>query len=274
MTLKKIKGLILTGGKSSRMGEDKALINYHGKTQAKYLFDLMKPFCDEVYLSARPKQWDDSDISDLPQLLDMEISRGPTRGILTALKTDPTVSWLVVACDLIHINEQSLQTLVENFNPQVTAICFANREKHFPEALCALYTPQALDVFLAAAENDMSCPVKILSHANILKLEQVEGIDLTNINTPDERSKAINSSTKKITINYFAILRDHAGKNSETLETSCANYRELYSKLKEQYDFSLSECMIQVAVNDEFTTLEAPIVSGAKVVFIPPVAGG
>ncbi len=42
-----IYGLILTGGFSKRMGMEKAQLNYHGKPQFSYLFELIKPFCEE-----------------------------------------------------------------------------------------------------------------------------------------------------------------------------------------------------------------------------------
>jgi molybdopterin converting factor subunit 1 len=79
---------------------------------------------------------------------------------------------------------------------------------------------------------------------------------------------------KSISIQYFALLREEAGTDKETVEVPCRTYSELYLHLKDKHQFSLPVEMIQVAVNDEFSHLNHEISEGARVVFIPPVAGG
>lgn len=79
---------------------------------------------------------------------------------------------------------------------------------------------------------------------------------------------------KSINIQYFALLREEAGKEKESLSVPCKTYAELYTQLQEKYKFTLPISMIQVAVNDEFSHLNHEIAEGARVVFIPPVAGG
>jgi len=79
---------------------------------------------------------------------------------------------------------------------------------------------------------------------------------------------------KSIKVKYFASLRELSGRESEEIEVGCETYAELYTHLAAKYQFSLPSKMVLVAVNDEFAKLEAPIQSGATVVFIPPVAGG
>jgi len=79
---------------------------------------------------------------------------------------------------------------------------------------------------------------------------------------------------KQIDIQYFALLREQAGASKETLTINCTTYAELYQQLKNKYQFTLPLEMIQVAVNDEFTRMNSEITNGARVVFIPPVAGG
>lgn len=76
-----------------------------------------------------------------------------------------------------------------------------------------------------------------------------------------------------IKVFYFASLREEAKKDSEdySFEGKCS---DLYQKLKDQYHFSLPVEAIQVAINDEFYSMDALVPQGAKVVFIPPVAGG
>ena len=79
---------------------------------------------------------------------------------------------------------------------------------------------------------------------------------------------------KKVVVRYFALLREKAGLESETVETDLVSYRDLYQDLAKRHDFVLEPKMIQVAVDDEFSNLDREIVDGARIVFIPPVAGG
>lgn len=79
---------------------------------------------------------------------------------------------------------------------------------------------------------------------------------------------------KEISIQYFALLREEAGVNSEKLNVSCHNYNELYELLKDKYKFSLPSHFIQIAVNDQFQQMHNEVRNGDSIVFIPPVAGG
>jgi molybdopterin converting factor small subunit len=75
-------------------------------------------------------------------------------------------------------------------------------------------------------------------------------------------------------LQYFALIREERGLERETLQSPALTYRDLYNQLKSTHGFSLPAEMIQVAVNDEFTSLDHTLESDARVVFIPPVAGG
>jgi len=79
---------------------------------------------------------------------------------------------------------------------------------------------------------------------------------------------------KSIEVKYFAILREQAGLEKENMQVDLSSYSELYLYLGKKYNFGLPVSMIQVAVNDEFVSMQTTITCGAKVVFIPPVAGG
>ena len=79
---------------------------------------------------------------------------------------------------------------------------------------------------------------------------------------------------KSVNIEYFALLREEAKRDLETIETSKITLGELYHELKERHSFSLPLEMVQVALNDEFSQFEREFKDGDKVVFIPPVAGG
>jgi molybdopterin converting factor subunit 1 len=79
----------------------------------------------------------------------------------------------------------------------------------------------------------------------------------------------------KLQIDYFAVLREQAGKDRELLRTSGATTpAEVYALLSRQYGFDLGQARLKVAVNDEFTDWSRQLRDGDRLVFIPPVAGG
>ena len=79
---------------------------------------------------------------------------------------------------------------------------------------------------------------------------------------------------KSIKVHYFALFRDQAKCEEETLEVESHTYGDLYLELSRRHGFDLPPEMIQVAANDEFTSMKSVVMNGAKIVFIPPVAGG
>ncbi len=78
----------------------------------------------------------------------------------------------------------------------------------------------------------------------------------------------------RIKVQYYALLREQAGRSEEAIETRARNPRELYDELRGRYPFSLPSDALRVAVNQEFGEWTQPLAEGDAVVFIPPVAGG
>ncbi len=80
--------------------------------------------------------------------------------------------------------------------------------------------------------------------------------------------------TKKIHIEYYAILREQRGADKETVETEATTAKELYRELKKKHGFTLEGKRLRLAINDEFCDWKTSLKSGDSVIFIPPVAGG
>jgi len=78
----------------------------------------------------------------------------------------------------------------------------------------------------------------------------------------------------RVSIQYFALLQDQRGRSEETLECAAPTLGALYDQLVRQHGFTLTKASLKVALNDEFSTWDAPLSEGDSVVFIPPVAGG
>ena len=75
-------------------------------------------------------------------------------------------------------------------------------------------------------------------------------------------------------IQYYALMREQAGRSEEILDTAAATPADLYTELAGRYGFTLSREQLKVAVNNEFSDWSRQLAADDAVVFIPPVAGG
>jgi molybdopterin converting factor subunit 1 len=87
-------------------------------------------------------------------------------------------------------------------------------------------------------------------------------------------TRASSDAPKNLTVQYYALLREQAGRREEALRSSAPTPRELYAELAQRYPFTLAPDMLRVAINAEFGEWSTPLADGDAVVFIPPVAGG
>jgi MoaD family protein len=78
----------------------------------------------------------------------------------------------------------------------------------------------------------------------------------------------------QLKIQYYALMREQAGRSEETFDTASATPADLYGELTRRYGFTLTREQLKVAVNSEFSDWSRRLAAGDAVVFIPPVAGG
>ena len=183
-----LNGLVLAGGKSLRMGYDKSSIEWHGKEQRYYMADLLKQYCDEVFISCRADQQNEVD-SHYKTLPDTFVDLGPYGAILSAFREKPDAAWLVVACDLPLLDAEILQCLVAHRNPSAIATTFESPFDGLPEPLITIWEPKAYPVLLSFLSQGYTCPRKALRNndVHIIKTENADA--LMNVNTQDELEK-------------------------------------------------------------------------------------
>jgi len=78
----------------------------------------------------------------------------------------------------------------------------------------------------------------------------------------------------KVTIRYFAALREQAELSGEECVLTVQTAGELYAQLHERHGFLLSAGQVKVAINQEYQTMDSALNAGDEIVFIPPVSGG
>ena len=183
-----LNGLVLAGGKSTRMGFDKGAANWHGKQQRYYMADLLKNFCKEVFISGRPGQQQEIDPAYLV-IEDTFTGLGPYGAILSAFREQPDAAWLVIACDLPLMDDSTLRNLVAWRNSSSVATAYHSPVNDFPEPLIAIWEPKSYPVLLSFLAQGYSCPRKVLINSDITLLNAPQQEALTNVNTPEELEK-------------------------------------------------------------------------------------
>ncbi len=186
----KLYGLILAGGFSQRMGQDKSLLRYHGKPQVEFVYDLLGQFCGKVFLS---KRTDQLPYNTIPFINDVQefSGIGPLGGILSAMKTYPDVAWLVMACDLPFVAKETLQTLLNQRDPSKIATAFKSSQDGLPEPLCAIWEGKASNQILEYFQQGIQCPRKVLIKSDSHLIEQLDPRWLDNVNDIKEYEQAI-----------------------------------------------------------------------------------
>ena len=111
---------ILFGGRSQRMGQPKHLLNIAGRTWLEHIVATVQPFVQQVVLLGTGKV--PPSLCALPVLPDAPDKHGPLAGILAAMRWNPHVSWLFVACDLPEISSVAIDWLTRQRGPGVWAI--------------------------------------------------------------------------------------------------------------------------------------------------------
>ncbi len=184
-------GLVLAGGRSRRMGHDKALLDREGQSQLHYVFSLLQEVTEQTFVATRVDQADDAERKRYPNIVDRYDDMGPVAGILSALETHSQVDWLVVACDLPNLDRQTLDFLIDNCSSDRPFTAYRSSYDDLPEPLCAIYRSGSDNTIRAFVDDGIVCPRKILIRSASELLDQPNPNALDNVNTPDDLAGSI-----------------------------------------------------------------------------------
>ena len=176
-----LSGLVLAGGESVRMGTDKGLLDYFGKSQRIYSLEMLEKLNLKTFLSVRKEQ----KLDQKNVIEDTFIGLGPFGAICSAFQHDPNTAWLVLATDLPYADEKLIRRLIQERDPSKVATALKGKNKKFPEPLITIWEPRAYPVMLQFLSQGISCPRKVLINSDV-KLVEVDDDFITNVNTPEE----------------------------------------------------------------------------------------
>jgi molybdopterin-guanine dinucleotide biosynthesis protein A len=277
MSAPPLNGLLLAGGKSRRMGSDKADLAVHGPESLRDRgMRLLKDLTTDCFLSIAA---DDDRPYSIPTLRDALPDHGPLGGILTALELASDRAWLVLACDLPNLDLETLAQLIASRDPTADATCFRSPVDGVPEALCTIYEPSAVTSLRETVGRQKLCARRFLDSLRLNAIPLDNETALQNCNRPEDleelRLQLEDGRTEKsVTLEFFAKLRDEAGCSAMAHTTSAATAAGLWDEIRLLHNLSMDLDSVRLAVNDEFAPWTRPLAPDDRIAFMPPFAGG
>lgn len=186
-----VNGLVLSGGASARMGQDKALLDHAGTPQLAATFQLLLRHVQSCFISLRKDQADEPLRTGFPGLIDEHEAIGPAAGLLAAHRAHPTAAWLVLACDLPLLEDATLAALVGARDGDHIAVAYRSAYDDLQEPLCALWEPAALERLEAQVKAGRYGLREVLRSPDVRLLPAPSNGSLDNINTPEERDRLL-----------------------------------------------------------------------------------
>ncbi len=186
--MEKVTGFVLAGGKSTRMGVDKALLEFSGRTLLQNALHLAARVTDEVRIVGDPSKFGMCG----SVVEDVYADRGPLGGIHAALRSSGTDLNVVIGVDLPMLEARFLQYLIQVAKDSGATVTVPQLGRHY-EPLCAVYRRE----FGIPAEEALRCGQnKIDALFAAVSTKVIDDQELTenrfsqrmfrNVNTPED----------------------------------------------------------------------------------------
>lgn len=192
-----VEGFILVGGKSSRMGCDKALLEIGGKPLLVRTAELVAPLVERISLVGGSQLHDKF---GYPSLADKWPNAGPLGAIATAISSASKPWSFILACDLPYLTEDWLAWLLDQAKKSIagkTVDIFIPETAHGLEPLCAVYRTECAATIAAALDRGMRKVTDAFEGLNVERISESEwrqfspdGNLFRNMNTPEDYQEA------------------------------------------------------------------------------------
>jgi molybdopterin-guanine dinucleotide biosynthesis protein A len=184
--MKNLLGAILCGGESRRMGSDKGLIEQDGKTWAGLVAEKLLALQIPVVISINELQYEAYSklFASEELIVDNLDLKGPIKGLLSVHQKYPHKDILLMACDLIDMDETTLNNLIVQYRATNEFDFFVYQE-NFAEPFCAIYTKRGLEPVLGKAQRHSLVKFSfqtILDEGNTLRIPIINKSSFRNYN--------------------------------------------------------------------------------------------
>ncbi len=227
MNRKNISGIILAGGRSSRMGTEKGLVEFRGRTLIEYAVEALQPHCDEILISANNAAYD---FLGFEVVHDEMTGTGPMGGIYSCLKKCRAPVAFVISCDVPLVGAETVGRIVDQSQDAIVAV--PSHESGHIEPLCGVYSKELLPLFVEFLHRGHFKLYDLLQEADVRRIQTgaTTGIDpevFANVNTIGELS----ALERKKENNDFVSTENHAGFTGNENTEGSGNAPELLPNL-------------------------------------------
>ena len=188
-------GIILSGGKSSRMGTDKALLKLGDESITERMTKLMKSIFNEVFIVTNTP--DDYRYLRVPLYEDIHKHKGPLSGIHSGLVHSSTNKNFFISCDLPLVSAELIKYIIEFKSDKSIRYCFAHGRSHYLTGVYSKDLIPEIENLFASNPDDSEKKSEQFSIRNLINKVDAETIyveDLSfysdnlffNLNTPED----------------------------------------------------------------------------------------
>ncbi|WP_277989640.1 molybdenum cofactor guanylyltransferase [Candidatus Enterococcus ikei] len=173
----------MCGGKSSRMGFDKSLLQIDGKYMLLKTVDRLKKVFPQILLVTNERMKFPTIFSQVEILEDHYSEKGPLGGLVTALESIKTEHLFLLACDIPDLNTDLIQRMSEYMKSYDVVIC---KQTDRLEPLFAFYRTSCLAVMQQQLQTNDWRICKEFDHLSVKVLTLESSVRLKNVNTQKE----------------------------------------------------------------------------------------
>lgn len=179
-----ITGIILAGGKSSRMGQEKGLMKLHNKTFIEHSIQTLNPIVQNLLIITNNKEYEKFGITCIQ---DKITDCGPAGGIYTGLSQSNSQINIFLSCDTPLVTEDMLRKLLEKKTDDWDIVHYSQNP------LIGVYHKRVSSIFLTHLKEQQFTMKRILQECKTHILPTTEAIksNFKNINTPEEYNKLL-----------------------------------------------------------------------------------
>jgi len=264
--MEEVSILILAGGKSQRMGQNKAFLKLNGVSFLEHIISVLRPLQSEIYISGSKKQYNSIELPIIEDHPDFK-GQGPLAGILSGLMTIKSDWLFVISVDAPQISIEQVLELYKHTKANKMVLA---KDEQFVHPLIGFYHKLMLEPIKQNLEQGKLSVKHLYSNEEKTAFIPLLGEkSLKNINTPED----YNNEFMEVKINFYGELAELIQAiDSLTIATN-TTVGEFKSILTQRCP-ELDKKIYKMALNNAFITDETIIARHSKIDVFPPFAGG
>lgn len=176
-------GVVLSGGHSHRMGQDKGLMMHEGQTWCERAVGLLSLHCSSVLVSVRADQPGYATLPGISIIVDKR-AMGPAAALAAIHAIHPREDVFVLACDMPLVTASTLEVLVQARQSEPDMDAYLYEADGHLQPLCSIYLPEGLALLARAVERGKLSFKEILPELGLHRIHVPGAPEFLPINSP------------------------------------------------------------------------------------------